>query len=83
MRRRKPGRWRVGNPGAGLALSPPVANMSFSLAYWAKLKNVSEATVRRLVNAGKLRAVRIGGQLRIYEADWAKYERCQETLSVL
>lgn len=64
-------------------LTPPVANMSFSLAYWAKLKNVSEATVRRLVARGLVRAVRVGGQLRIYEADWSRYEARQETLSVV
>jgi excisionase family DNA binding protein len=81
-------RWRLTNPGAAPSsppalLVPPVANMSFSLAYWAKLKNVSEATVRRLVKTGHLRAIRIGGQLRIYEADWARYEVRQETSSAV
>jgi excisionase family DNA binding protein len=50
------------------------AQYVFGLAYWAQAKHVSVATVRRMVKAGEVRAVRIRGQLRIYAADWAAYE---------
>lgn len=60
-------------------ITPPpvplqVSHMAFAMRYWATLKHVSLATVRRLVKTGQVRAVRIGGQIRIYERDWAAYE---------
>ena len=81
--KRRARRIRPIRPIQAQGLAPAVANMSFSVGYWAKLKNVSEATVRRLVARGLVRAVHIGGQIRIYEADWSRYEVSQETLSRL
>jgi excisionase family DNA binding protein len=40
-----------------------------TVAEAAKILNVSEKTVRRLIKAGDLRAIRIGGLLRIDQAD--------------
>lgn len=42
----------------------------------AELLNVSDKVVRRLVNEGKIRACKIGGQIRIRPTDLDTYVSC-------
>ena len=50
----------------------------------AELLSVSEATVRRLINSGQLRAYKVRTQLRIDEADLSGYLRsCRVPLPVV
>jgi excisionase family DNA binding protein len=46
---------------------------ALSLQALAKRLNVSEKTVRRIVETGKLRAHRIGRQIRVFEADFQNF----------
>ena len=46
---------------------------ALSLQALAKRLNVSEKTVRRLVETCKLRAHRIGRQIRVFEADFQNF----------
>lgn len=50
----------------------------------AELLSVSEATIRRLINDGKLRALKVRGSLRIDENDLTSYLRsCKVPLPVM
>lgn len=50
----------------------------------AEILSVSEATIRRLINDGKLRALKVRGSLRIDENDLTAYLRsCKVPLPVV
>ena len=50
----------------------------------AEILSVSEATIRRLINDGQLRALKVRGQLRIDESDLTTYLRsCRVPLPVI
>ena len=48
-------------------------NQAFSLQTLAKRLNVSEKTVRRIVDAGALKTHRIGRQIRVFEVDFQNF----------
>lgn len=47
----------------------------YSVRETAEILSVSEATIRRIINSGRLRALKVRSQLRIDESDLTAYLR--------
>lgn len=61
--------------GAMTERGVPMPEQWFSVGETAKHFGVSSRTVRRLIDAGELRAIRVGVQVRISAAEMARFAK--------